>query len=166
MRSAIFPLVASAALVAAHGYVDTATIGGVDYTFYQPYSDPYTSPLPERVSRKIPGNGPVEDVTSSDVQCNGWAAGGEPGSAPAALHAPAAAGSTVSLYWTVWPDSHVGPLLTYMARCPDAGCQDWEPGSDAVWFKVHEEGREGTSNTWGSVRRSSNSPTHLRLCTG
>ena len=155
MHSAILPLVASAALVAAHGYVDTATIGGVDYTFYQPYSDPYTSPPIDRVSRKIPGNGPVEDVTSIDVQCNGWAAGGEEGSAPAALHAPAEAGSTVSLYWTLWPESHVGPLITYMARCPDSGCQDWEPGSQAVWFKIHEEGREGTSNVWGAVRLSS-----------
>lgn len=34
----------SAALVAAHGYVDNATINGEVYTFYQPYTDPYTSP--------------------------------------------------------------------------------------------------------------------------
>jgi hypothetical protein len=37
-------LVLGATLVAAHGYVDTATIGGQVYTFYQPYTDPYTSP--------------------------------------------------------------------------------------------------------------------------
>ena len=152
MRCTIPSILASAALVAAHGYVDNATIGGLEYTFYQPYSDPYTNPLPERVSRKIPGNGPVEDLTISDVECNGYAGGGEAGSAPAALHAPAEAGSTVSLYWTLWPESHVGPLMTYMARCPDAGCQDWEPAGEAVWFKIHEEGREGTSNNWASVR--------------
>ena len=33
-----------AALVAAHGYVDTANIGGKEYKFYQPYQDPYTTP--------------------------------------------------------------------------------------------------------------------------
>lgn len=33
-----------AALAAAHGYVDNATIGGEEYEFYQPYTDPYTSP--------------------------------------------------------------------------------------------------------------------------
>jgi len=35
---------ATATLVAAHGYIDNATIGGQIYTFYQPYTDPYTSP--------------------------------------------------------------------------------------------------------------------------
>lgn len=35
---------ATATLVAAHGYVDTASIGGAEYKFYQPYTDPYTSP--------------------------------------------------------------------------------------------------------------------------
>lgn len=77
---------------------------------------------PARISRSIPGNGPVEDATSIDVQCNA-------GSAPAPLHAAAAAGSDVTLRWTLWPDSHVGPLITYMARCPDTGCQDWSPGT-------------------------------------
>ncbi|EAQ87479.1 hypothetical protein CHGG_04098 [Chaetomium globosum CBS 148.51] len=127
-------ILASVGLVAAHGYVDSATIGGKAYQFYQP----------ERVSRSIPGNGPVEDATSIDVQCNA-------GSEPAKLHAPAAAGSDVTLNWTLWPDSHVGPVITYMARCPDSGCQDWSPGTEAVWFKVKEGGREGTSNTWATT---------------
>lgn len=30
-------LIASATLVAGHGYVTNATIGGTDYEFYQPY---------------------------------------------------------------------------------------------------------------------------------
>ncbi|KAK2053436.1 family 61 glycosyl hydrolase [Colletotrichum caudatum] len=136
-----------AALVAGHGYVDNATIGG---TYYQPYADPYTNPAPKRISRPIQGNGPVESVTLVDLQCGGYTAGGIPGSQPAALHAPAAAGSTVTLHWTLWPESHVGPVITYMARCPDAGCSDWQPGTSAVWFKIKEGGRTGTSNTWAS----------------
>lgn len=116
----------SAALVAAHGFVDSAVIGGETYEFYQPYTDPYSSPAPERVSRYIAGNGPVLDVTSADMTCGGFGSGSQ----PAALHAPAAAGSTVELTWTLWPDSHVGPVITYMARCPDAGCQDYQPGSE------------------------------------
>ncbi|KAF7555645.1 hypothetical protein G7046_g6506 [Stylonectria norvegica] len=140
----------SVALVAAHGYVETANIGGTTYTFYNPNTDPYTSPTPQRISRAIPGNGPVEDLTLIDVQCNGYTAGGVVGSQPAPLHAPVAAGSTVNLKWTLWPDSHVGPVLTYMARCPDSGCNTWQPGSSAVWFKVQEGGRDGTSNTWAT----------------
>ncbi|CAG9993493.1 unnamed protein product [Clonostachys byssicola] len=143
-------LVSTAALVAAHGYVEKGTIGGTQYTFYQPYQDPYTSPTPDRISREVQGNGPVEDLSIADIQCGGYSAGGIVGSKPAKLHATAAAGSTVTLNWTLWPDSHVGPVLTYMARCPDAGCQNYMPGTDAVWFKVQEGGREGTSNTWAA----------------
>ncbi|KAI0429532.1 glycoside hydrolase family 61 protein [Xylaria sp. FL1042] len=138
-----------ATLVAAHGYVNDATIGGAAYTFYQPYTDPYTSPTPQRISRPIQGNGPVTDVAYEDLQCGGWTDGGIVGSSPAALHAPAAAGSTVTLRWTLWPDSHVGPVITYMARCPDSGCNNYMPGDSAVWFKIAEDGRDGTSNTWG-----------------
>ena len=64
----------------------------------------------------------VHEVDIADVQCN-------TGAAPAKLHAPAKAGSTVTLRWTLWPESHVGPMITYMARCPDTGCQDWQPGT-------------------------------------
>ncbi|KAF2265348.1 glycoside hydrolase family 61 protein-like protein [Lojkania enalia] len=139
------------AIVAAHGYVDNATINGVEYQFYQPYQDPYMNPKPDRISREIQGNGPVEDVAIADIQCGGYAAGGVSGSSPAALHAVAAAGSRVELRWTLWPESHIGPVITYMARCPDEGCNNYMPSSNAVWFKVKEEGREGTSNIWGDT---------------
>jgi hypothetical protein len=118
-----------AAIVAAHGYVDKATIDGKNYVFYQPYTDPYMSPTPARISRAIAGNGPVEDVSSVDLQCGGYSAGGIVGSKPASLHADAQAGSKVTLEWTLWPDSHVGPSITYMARCPDSGCDNYMPGS-------------------------------------
>ncbi|KAH8669006.1 glycosyl hydrolase family 61-domain-containing protein [Xylariales sp. PMI_506] len=130
----------SAALVAGHGYVTNGTIGGDYYEFYQPYEDPYESPTPDRISRPIQGNGPVEDVTLQDIQCGGYTAGGYNGSSPAALHAAATAGSDVTLMWTLWPESHYGAIVTYMARCPDTGCQDYMPYSDAVWFKIAEAG--------------------------
>ncbi|KAK3940325.1 glycoside hydrolase [Diplogelasinospora grovesii] len=137
-------VLATAGLVAAHGYVDNATIGGQFYQFYQPYQDPYMSTLPDRISRSIPGNGPVQDVTLIDLQCN-------TGATPAKLHAAATAGSTVTLRWTLWPASHIGPVITYMARCPDTGCQDWSPGTSAVWFKIKEGGRNGTSDVWADT---------------
>ncbi|TDZ24176.1 Polysaccharide monooxygenase Cel61a [Colletotrichum orbiculare MAFF 240422] len=151
MKYTVASLLGSAALVAAHGFVENATIGGEAYTFYQPYQDPYSSPAPERISRPIQGNGPVEDLTSIDIQCGGYTAGGVKGSTPAKLEAKVAAGSEVTLNWTLWPDSHIGPVITYMAKCPEAGCTDYQPGTDAVWFKVQEGGREGTSNTWAAT---------------
>lgn len=75
------------------------------------------------------GDGPIENLNLIDIQCGGWTAGGISGSSPAPLHANAAAGSEVTLNWTLWPDSHVGPAITYMARCPDAGCHNWQPGT-------------------------------------
>jgi hypothetical protein len=96
---------------------------------YQPYGDPYMGDgAPPRISRMITSNGPVENASSIDVQCGGISPEGIIGSAPAPLHAPVEAGSTVNLKWTFWPDSHMGPMLTYMARCPDSGCQNWLPG--------------------------------------
>ncbi|KAF2179410.1 lytic polysaccharide monooxygenase [Zopfia rhizophila CBS 207.26] len=151
MKFILPALLGSVALVTAHGYVDNATIGGNVYQFYQPYQDPYMNPVPQRISRVIQGNGPVQDVTYSDLQCGGDTVNGIIGSKPAALHADAATGSKVTLRWTLWPDSHVGPVITYMARCPDSGCDAWVPGASAVWFKVAEEGRSGTSNTWGDT---------------
>ncbi|EUC55046.1 glycoside hydrolase family 61 protein [Rhizoctonia solani AG-3 Rhs1AP] len=131
MLSVLSLLFATATTVLGHGYVQEVVTSSGTYTGYLPYSDPYTSPAPERIIRKIPGNGPVEDVTSIDVQCNGYSAGGVLGSAPASLVAAAAAGT----------ESHAGPVITYMARA-SSDIITWSPGNDAVWFKVAEQGYE------------------------
>ncbi|KII84165.1 glycoside hydrolase family 61 protein [Plicaturopsis crispa FD-325 SS-3] len=133
----------------AHGYVQDVVIGSTHYTGYLPYSDPYYDPVPERVIRPIPGNGPVTDLTLIDLQCNGYSAGGVVGSSPAALVAPVAAGSDVKLNWTTWPDSHIGPMITYMALAPSDITQ-WLPGTDAVWFKVAEAGKTA-DGLWAST---------------
>ncbi|KAI9053814.1 hypothetical protein LZ554_002762 [Drepanopeziza brunnea f. sp. 'monogermtubi'] len=154
MSFASFTLFAAlaATTVSAHGYVEVATIGGVEYEGYNPNLDPYMSPPTEKIFRPINGNGPVEDLTLIDFQCGGYTAGGIVGSSPAKLtSSPVAAGTDVELKWTVWPDSHVGPTLTYMALCPGNDCSAFEPGNEAVWFKVQEEGRQGTSNVWATT---------------
>ncbi|OAL05192.1 glycoside hydrolase [Phaeosphaeriaceae sp. SRC1lsM3a] len=129
-----------APLVAAHGFVQNATIGGKEYDFYHPYQDPYMSPAPARISRPVQGNFPIESVSLKDVECGGNTTGGIIGSTPAALHAPVTAGSSVNLRWTTWPESHLGPVITYMARCPDEGCNKYQTNGAAVWFKIAETG--------------------------
>ncbi|CEL58627.1 putative endo-beta-1,4-glucanase D OS=Neosartorya fumigata (strain CEA10 / CBS 144,89 / FGSC A1163) GN=eglD PE=3 SV=1 [Rhizoctonia solani AG-1 IB] len=64
---------------------------------------------------------------------------GVAGSAPAPAVATAAAGTTISFKWTEWPDSHVGPVVTYLAKAP-SDITKWNPGTSAVWFKVAEQG--------------------------
>ncbi|KAG7285208.1 hypothetical protein NEMBOFW57_009829 [Staphylotrichum longicolle] len=103
---------------------------------------------PKRISRKITSNGPVQNVSSIDLQCGGISSEDIVGSEPAPLHAPVAAGSSVNLRWTLWPDSHMGPILTYMARCPDEGCDKWQPGDKPVFFKIHHDGRHTTDKAY------------------
>ncbi|KAG8944249.1 Esterase/lipase/thioesterase [Tulasnella sp. 408] len=145
---------AAATQVAAHGYVSSAVIGGTTYTGYLPYSDPYYSTPPQRIIRAIPGNGPVTDMSLIDIQCNGWSEGGVIGSSPAPLYAtPAPAGSTVTLQWTDWPDTHIGPIITYMAKVPSGqSVTSWSPGTSAVWFKVAEAGLDTSTNTWAAIK--------------
>ncbi|KDQ18190.1 glycoside hydrolase family 61 protein [Botryobasidium botryosum FD-172 SS1] len=119
--------------VLGHGYVSELTLSSTKYTGYLPFNDPYENPVPQRIIRKIPGDGPITDVNSADIQCNAK-------TGPAPIVAKVAAGSTVSLKWTTWPSDHLYiPLITYMARAP-SDITKWSPGSAAVWFKVHHDG--------------------------
>ncbi|QRW24032.1 glycoside hydrolase family 61 protein [Rhizoctonia solani] len=131
-------LLSVASSVLAHGFAVELTVSNppATYTAYNPYQDPYMNPAPERISRKIPGNGPVEDITSTDIQCNGG------GTVPAGLIATAAAGANIGFNWTnQWPTSHMGPVITYMAKAP-SDITKWTPGTDKVWFKIDEAGLE------------------------
>ncbi|KZT30031.1 lytic polysaccharide monooxygenase [Neolentinus lepideus HHB14362 ss-1] len=141
-RSQIFlSILALSMRVTAHGYVDQATIGGQVFSGYLPYTDPYMNPVPARIGRAIPGNGPVEDVTLLDIQCNGESGSG---TKPASLAASAAAGDQISFHWTDWPSSHVGPVITYMGQVPSTTniTEDSPTGSDVIWFKIDEAGYE------------------------
>lgn len=58
--------------VAAHGYVQDVVVGSIHYTGYLPYTDPYYNPPPERIIRKIPGNGTAFDQrlsSATDLCC-------------------------------------------------------------------------------------------------
>ncbi|KAJ6476885.1 glycoside hydrolase family 61 protein [Mycena sanguinolenta] len=135
-------------VVRGHGYVQQITAGSAVYTGYLPYTDPYYK-QPQRIVRSIPGNGPVTDLSLIDVQCNGWSDGGVIGSTPAPLYATIAAGTTLGLNWTAWPDSHIGPMITYMALAP-TNITAWKPGNAAVWFKVAESGKTA-AGLWAST---------------
>ncbi|KZV70368.1 lytic polysaccharide monooxygenase [Peniophora sp. CONT] len=143
--SVISALIAASA-VYAHGNIDEVVVDGTAYTGYLPYQDPYTSPTPDRAERKIPSNSPWKDLATSDIQCN---TGGE---TPAALTVPVSAGSVVNAHWTTWPDSHKGPVLTYLARAPDGtDITAWTPGDDAVWFKIDEAGYTSSDGKWAAT---------------
>jgi hypothetical protein len=86
------------------------------------------------------------------VQCNGWTAGGSQyDTAPAPIYGTVAAGATVALNWTAWPDSHKGPIITYMARAP-SDITKWNPGTSAVWFKIDQSGKD-SSGKWAAAEK-------------
>ncbi|KAG2006269.1 hypothetical protein CC2G_002600 [Coprinopsis cinerea AmutBmut pab1-1] len=148
--SLAFSLLGLLPYVSAHGYVQEVTLGETKYTGYLPYADPYIVPAPQRIIRKVPWNGPVTNLSLIDIQCNGYTAG-RIATEPAPLVGKVAAGETVKFQWTSWPSNHYGPVSTYMARVPDGvDVTQWNPGTEAVWFKIHHEGRT-SDGKWASV---------------
>ncbi|KAK0200552.1 glycoside hydrolase family 61 protein F [Desarmillaria ectypa] len=140
-------LLVSIASVRGHSHVETIVADGTEYNSYLPYSDPYCDPVPDRIVRPIPGN---VETSECSIQCNGYTAGGY-NTAPAPIYGTVAAGSKVALNWTTWPDSHKGPMITYMARTPNnIGITAWSPATSAVWFKVAESGKT-SAGLWAAT---------------
>ncbi|EIW63682.1 uncharacterized protein TRAVEDRAFT_34449 [Trametes versicolor FP-101664 SS1] len=133
-------------VVNAHGYIHTYEIGGTSYSGWLPFSDPYESPVPSRIERKIPSDGPILDVTSSDLACN---KGGETG---VKAIATAAAGSKITFDWQSWPADHMGPVTTYMTDCK-GDCSTFD-ASNAKWFKIDAAGY--TNGQWAATQLIAN----------
>ncbi|CAE6437930.1 unnamed protein product [Rhizoctonia solani] len=104
-------------------------------------------------------NGPITDVTSSDVICNG---GPNPLVTPfdkTVISVPA--GATITHEWhhslkgpeASNPDdpigaSHLGPVVVYLAKVPDA---TQESVTGLKWFKIAEDGLDA-NGVWGVNR--------------
>ncbi|KAL7273290.1 hypothetical protein RUND412_003864 [Rhizina undulata] len=138
-NSVIFATIGAAAYAAAHGIVQDLDVDGTWWPGYNPYEDPYKNPVPERIVWSFPNNGPVQDVTSSAITCNLNATAAQ-------LTSTAASGSNVSFYWTAWPSSHKGPVMTYMANC-GGDCTSVD-ATTLSYFKINEAGY--SNGTWAS----------------
>jgi hypothetical protein len=57
---------------------------------------------------------------------------------PGALSASVAAGGTVELQWTAWPDSHHGPVIDYLANC-NGNCSTVDK-TTLEFFKIDQAG--------------------------
>jgi hypothetical protein len=56
----------------------------------------------------------------------------------AALSATVTAGSNIDIQWTPWPDSHHGPVITYLAAC-NGDCSTVDKAT-LEFFKIEEKG--------------------------
>ncbi|KAL2006367.1 hypothetical protein VTN00DRAFT_10021 [Thermoascus crustaceus] len=144
---AIAGAITYASSAAAHGYVQGIVVDGSYYGGYMVTQYPYTAQPPELIawSTKATDLGFVDGsgYTSPDIICH---KGAEPG----AQSAKVAAGGTVELQWTAWPESHKGPVIDYLAAC-DGDCSSVDKTA-LKFFKIDESGLiDGNgAGTWAS----------------
>lgn len=122
--------------VNAHGVVATIVADGVEYP----------GAIPAQTVPESPGwtadnldNGYVapDAFATADIVCHKSAV------APAA-YATVAAGGTVTLIWSTWPDSHHGPVIDYLASC-DGNCAAADKAS-LSFAKIDQKGLNSGSN--------------------
>lgn len=68
---------------------------------------------------------------TTDIACHKSATAGT-------TEIPVTAGSTVTLTWNTWPESHHGPVIDYLAKCSGA-CTSAKAG-DLSFFKIQQSG--------------------------
>lgn len=144
-------IAALAATVSAHGAVTGVTIDGKDIRGYH-LQDYYTMKNNQKVDDHIGwysenlDNGFVEPNAfgTADIICHKQAS--TKGSSDSM--ASVAAGGTVSFKWDTWPESHVGPVITYVA--PYTGDIASVDKTALEWVKIQEEGYE--NGQWAAVK--------------
>ncbi|RMZ67070.1 murein transglycosylase [Pyrenophora seminiperda CCB06] len=126
---------ALAASVSAHGHLAAIKVAGEGFTAYDP-SFQYQKPAPEVIEWSCPeclDNGFVSPDMYTDatkIACHKDATAG-------AKVAKVAAGGKLDISWTTWPESHVGPVIDYMAKVSDATAAK---SSDLEFFKIAAAG--------------------------
>lgn len=126
---ALLPL-ALAGTALGHGQVRWFITSDTTY----PAADAYaSSPDPNSPIRKLNTYGPAAPFTGPDITC------GPGGNLAAAVVAPVQAGSSVTFDWGQWTSSHAGPVMTYIAACPN-GCASFKGDSGNVWVKIQQDG--------------------------
>lgn len=120
-------------------------------------SDAYATPAPERIgwadqNLDLGFTSPSE-FAGPNIICAKEATN-------AALSAKVAAGATIDLQWSTWPDSHHGPVITYLANC-GGDCATVDK-TTLKFFKIDEGGLVDDSNvpgTWASDTMIANNNT-------
>ncbi|KAL8383238.1 hypothetical protein RB595_006810 [Gaeumannomyces hyphopodioides] len=122
----LFPNAISWAILAgqalAHSHIAYIVVNGQMFRGYDAKAGDTPAHLanpPAQVvawSARNPDDGFVspDNYTSPDMICHR-------DGAPAVAHAPVSPGDGIHIQWNGWPQSHVGPALSYLARCGGGG---------------------------------------------
>ncbi|KAI0682924.1 glycosyl hydrolase family 61-domain-containing protein [Cytidiella melzeri] len=136
-------LAAATPVVLGHGQVHSVIIASPAATFAA--ADAYLAVDPTSPLRKLNTYGPAANFTGPDITC------GEGGNAPITPLAPVDAGSLVTFDWQDWTSVHPGPVMTYIAKCPD-GCANFKGDTGNVWVKIDQDQYNpdrGSDLAWG-----------------
>ncbi|KAL8951174.1 MAG: hypothetical protein Q9222_002834 [Ikaeria aurantiellina] len=114
MIAAVVAGLATISGVSAHGMIQGIVAGGQYYPGYT-IGFAYSPSHPPVVGWSIPEDKDTGFVnpgkySNPDIICH-------KGATPAELYATVAAGETVELQWSKWPESHHGPVIDYLANC-------------------------------------------------
>lgn len=128
----------SISLIKAHGHVSEILINNASYYGHDPTKVPW-GPQPDSISwtNGADDNGPVlssaSELASPDIICHLNATNG-------VLTAPVIAGTTIAVRWSDWPEAHWGPVIDYMAHCPNDDCATVDK-TKLRFFKIAEMGQ-------------------------
>ena len=129
--STLLGAITSAVTVSAHGYVGHVIHKGVQYPSFNPTVHPYMSDPPAVIGWTADqldlGFVSPSAYTSPDMICHRSAT-------PGKGHLQVAAGDTLTLQWSPWPESHHGPISDWLAPC-DGPCQNVNK-EDLRFFKI------------------------------
>lgn len=91
---------------------------------------------------------------AADIICNKNAAN-------ANTTASVSAGGTIDFYWTPWPESHIGPILTYVANCGEGAdaCSTVDK-TTLEWVKIDEAAIDLATQTWPTDAMIANNNTY------
>lgn len=114
-------------LTTAHSHIAYVLINGLLYPGYDPKGD---VPNPDNVvgwSTSVSDDGfvPPSNYSTTDIICHR-------DGAPVKGHAPVRAGDKIHLQWNGWPESHHGPVLSYLAECGPASPNGTDDGCASV----------------------------------
>ena len=117
----------------AHSHLAHIIINGALYHGFDPRPNQINSPSRVGWATTATDDGFVTPANYStpDIICH-------IGGTPPTAHAPVRAGDHIHVQWNGWPIGHVGPVLSYLARCDgEAGCGGVNK-TELRWTKVDD----------------------------
>lgn len=142
-------LLSFAAAVAAHGTVPSFSVDGVSQggfllNYYYMIKNGQTPPETAGWYAENLDNGFVSpsEYGTADIACH-------KNSKAATSSATVAAGGKVDFNWSAWPESHIGPVFTYVAKCA-GDCADADKTA-LKWVKIDEAGINLDTQTWAAT---------------